>query len=68
MPYPGRTICPSSGRAAPGRSGTGLPVTAIPAKGHHEDPKIKKALIAAEDLCETLAVLGSFPMAKLSDE
>ena len=32
--------------------------------GHHEDPKVKKALKSLEDVCESVSVLGSFPAAK----
>jgi chorismate mutase/prephenate dehydratase len=32
--------------------------------GHHEDPKVKKAIKSLEDVCESVAVLGSFPAAK----
>jgi chorismate mutase/prephenate dehydratase len=36
--------------------------------GHHEDPKVKKALKALEDICEVVSVLGSFPAAKPNEE
>lgn len=52
----------------PYRQAKGEYVFFVDFEGHHEDPKIKKALAAAEGLCETLSVLGSFPMAKLTDE
>ncbi len=32
--------------------------------GHHEDPKVKKALKALEGVCDAISVLGSFPLAK----
>ena len=32
--------------------------------GHHEDPRVKKALKALEEICEVVSVLGSFPAAK----
>lgn len=32
--------------------------------GHHEDPKVKKAIKALDEICETVQVLGSFPAAK----
>ena len=35
--------------------------------GHHEDTKVKKALKALEDVCETVSVLGSFPAAKAAE-
>ena len=31
-------------------------------EGHAEDPKVKKALKALEAECETVTVLGSFPI------
>ena len=34
--------------------------------GHHEDPKVKKALAALQTYCEQLTILGSYPMATLS--
>jgi chorismate mutase/prephenate dehydratase len=37
-------------------------------EGHAEDLKVKKALKSLEDICETVSVLGSFPMAKPTDE
>ena len=37
-------------------------------EGHAEDLKAKKALKSLEDICETVSVLGSFPMAKPTDE
>ena len=33
-------------------------------EGHHEDPKVKKALKALEEVCDTVSVLGSFPVGK----
>jgi chorismate mutase / prephenate dehydratase len=36
-------------------------------EGHVEDPKVKKTLTQLEQQCEQLAVLGSFPMATVSD-
>lgn len=52
----------------PYRQAKGEYVFFVDFEGHHDDPKIKKALTAAEGMCESLSVLGSFPMAKLTDE
>ena len=37
-------------------------------EGHREDPKVKKALAALDDICDAVTVLGSFPMAQVADE
>lgn len=37
-------------------------------EGHREDPKVKKAIAALEDYCDSVNVLGSFPLAKLDEE
>ncbi len=36
--------------------------------GHAEDAKVKKAIKSLEEICESVQVLGSFPMAKAMDE
>lgn len=36
--------------------------------GHHEDPRVKKAIKGLEEVCESVSVLGSFPVAKVADE
>ena len=36
--------------------------------GHRDEAKIKKVLVALEDICESVTVLGSFPMARAEDE
>jgi chorismate mutase/prephenate dehydratase len=36
--------------------------------GHRDDAKIKKALAALEEICDSVTVLGSFPMAQVSDD
>jgi chorismate mutase / prephenate dehydratase len=36
-------------------------------EGHREDPKVKKAIGALQDYCESVTVLGSFPAAKLEE-
>jgi chorismate mutase/prephenate dehydratase len=35
-------------------------------EGHHEDPKVKRALTALREHCEHLAILGSYPVASVS--
>ena len=35
--------------------------------GHHDDPKVKKALKSLEDTCETVSVLGSYPTSKATE-
>lgn len=37
-------------------------------EGHHEDPKVKKAIKALEDICDEVIVLGSYPVSVASDE
>jgi chorismate mutase/prephenate dehydratase len=37
-------------------------------EGHHEDPKVKRALALLEKECEMLTILGSFPIAPLVGE
>lgn len=37
-------------------------------EGHAEDPKVKKTLGSLQDECEKLTILGSFPMAPLSND
>lgn len=37
-------------------------------EGHRDDPKVKKTLAALEELCDSVSVLGSFPVAQPSDE
>ncbi|QEL17203.1 prephenate dehydratase [Limnoglobus roseus] len=52
----------------PYRQAKGEYVFFVDFEGHREDPKIKKAIQAAEKMCESFSVLGSFPMAKLADD
>lgn len=35
--------------------------------GHVEDPKVKKAIKALEDVCDVVSVLGSFPASKATE-
>jgi chorismate mutase/prephenate dehydratase len=32
-------------------------------EGHHDDPKVKRALASLQECCEQLSILGSYPMA-----
>lgn len=52
----------------PYREAKGQYVFFVDFEGHREDPKIKKALAALEETCDSVTVLGSFPMAALSDD
>jgi chorismate mutase / prephenate dehydratase len=36
-------------------------------EGHRDDPKVKKAINALENTCESVSLLGSFPAAKLEE-
>jgi chorismate mutase / prephenate dehydratase len=36
--------------------------------GHREDPKVRKAVAALEEMCDEVTVLGSFPVARAADE
>ena len=36
-------------------------------EGHHEDAKVKKTLAGVESKCEKLYILGSFPLAPLTE-
>jgi chorismate mutase/prephenate dehydratase len=36
-------------------------------EGHHEDPKVKRALASFAEHCEELSILGSYPMASVSN-
>jgi len=50
----------------PARSGKQEYVFFVDFEGHTDDPKVKRALVALEDHCEELVVLGSYPMALVS--
>ena len=52
----------------PYREAKGQYVFFVDFEGHREDPKIKKALTALEDICDSVFVMGSFPIAGPSDE
>jgi chorismate mutase/prephenate dehydratase len=52
----------------PYREAKGQYVFFVDFEGHREDQKIRKALAAVEPLCDTVTVLGSFPMARPADE
>jgi chorismate mutase/prephenate dehydratase len=52
----------------PYREAKGQYVFFVDFEGHREDQKIKKALTALEPLCDSVTVLGSFPMAEPAEE
>ena len=52
----------------PYREAKGHYVFFVDFEGHREDPKVKKTLIALDDFCDSVSVLGSFPMAQASDD
>jgi chorismate mutase / prephenate dehydratase len=52
----------------PYREAKGEYVFFIDFDGHREDPKVKKTIAAMEELCDAIAVLGSYPLAKPTDE
>ncbi len=52
----------------PFREAKGQYVFFVDFEGHREDAKIKKALTALEDVCDTVTVLGSFPLAAPTDD
>lgn len=52
----------------PYREAKGQYVFFVDFEGHREDPKIKKTLTTLEDLCDSVSVLGSFPMAQASED
>jgi chorismate mutase/prephenate dehydratase len=52
----------------PYREAKGQYVFFVDFEGHREDLKIKKALTALEPLCDSITVLGSFPMAEAVED
>jgi chorismate mutase/prephenate dehydratase len=52
----------------PYREAKGQYIFFVDFEGHREDAKIKKALASLEDICDSVTVLGSFPLAKPGDE
>ena len=52
----------------PYREAKGEYVFFVDFEGHREDPKVKKAIAALEEICDEVHVLGSFPVAKPTDE
>jgi chorismate mutase/prephenate dehydratase len=52
----------------PYREAKGQYVFFVDFEGHRDDQKIKKALAALDPLCDSVTVLGSFPMGELSEE
>ncbi|MGL4422513.1 MAG: prephenate dehydratase, partial [Gemmataceae bacterium] len=51
----------------PYREAKGEYVFFVELEGHREDPKVKKALNALTDMCDSLAMLGSFPISKIQE-
>jgi chorismate mutase/prephenate dehydratase len=52
----------------PYRESKGEYVFFIDFDGHREDPKVKKTLAALLEMCDSVIVLGSFPLAQPTDE
>jgi chorismate mutase/prephenate dehydratase len=52
----------------PYREAKGEYVFFIDFDGHREDPKVKKTIASMEDICDSVSVLGSFPLARPADE
>jgi chorismate mutase/prephenate dehydratase len=52
----------------PYREAKGEYVFFIDFDGHRDDPKVKKALTALENVCDAVQVLGSYPLAQPADD
>jgi chorismate mutase/prephenate dehydratase len=52
----------------PYREAKGEYVFFIDFDGHREDPKVKKTIAAMEAICDSILLLGSFPVAQPADE
>jgi len=52
----------------PYREAKGEYVFFIDFDGHREDPKVKKTISIMESICDSVHVLGSFPVARAADE
>jgi chorismate mutase / prephenate dehydratase len=52
----------------PYREAKGEYVFFIDFDGHREDPKVKKTITSMEQMCDSVIVLGSFPLAQPADE
>ncbi len=52
----------------PYREAKGQYVFFIDFDGHREDPKVRKAIAAMEELCDSVHVMGSFPQARPDEE
>jgi chorismate mutase / prephenate dehydratase len=52
----------------PYREAKGEYVFFIDFDGHREDPKVKKTIASMEQMCDSVIVLGSFPLAQPADE
>jgi chorismate mutase/prephenate dehydratase len=53
--------------SCPAKQGKPEYVFFVDFEGHMEEPKVKRALASLQEHCEQLAVLGSFPIASLSE-
>jgi chorismate mutase/prephenate dehydratase len=52
----------------PFREAKGEYVFFVDFEGHRDDPKVKKTLTALEGLCDSVSMLGSFPVAQPSED
>jgi chorismate mutase/prephenate dehydratase len=52
----------------PFREAKGEYVFFVDFDGHRDEPKVKRTLAALEELCDTVTLLGSFPLARAEDE
>ncbi len=52
----------------PYREAKGEYVFFIDFDGHREDPKVRKTIAAMESICDSIHILGSFPLARAADE
>jgi chorismate mutase/prephenate dehydratase len=52
----------------PYREAKGEYVFFIDFDGHREDPKVKKTIAGMGEICDSVSVLGSFPLARPADE
>lgn len=52
----------------PFREAKGEYVFFVDFDGHRDEPKVKRTLAALEELCDTVTILGSFPLARAEDE
>jgi chorismate mutase/prephenate dehydratase len=52
----------------PYREAKGEYVFFIDFDGHREDPKVRKTIASIEEICDSVQVLGSFPLARPAEE